>query len=122
MEEDKYPSELADRFMVRMPDGMRAKLADAAKRNNRSMNAEVVARLQASFEPAPDWQIDAINAAAARNIEAATTVIRAEYEQLMRDMREEVAAMTSRPKLKIDRAAPESPAVSAKRPSPKRAK
>lgn len=50
MEKDKYPSEEADRFMVRMPDGMRARLAEEARKNGRSMNAEVVGRLQASFE------------------------------------------------------------------------
>lgn len=36
--------------MVRLPDGMRDKIAEAAKANNRSMNAEIVARLQDSFE------------------------------------------------------------------------
>jgi len=47
-----YPSEMADRFIVRMPDGMRDKIAEAAKTNNRSMNSEVIARLEASFDPA----------------------------------------------------------------------
>jgi hypothetical protein len=36
--------------MLRFPDGMRDKIADAAKAAGRSMNAEIVARLQASFE------------------------------------------------------------------------
>jgi hypothetical protein len=52
MPADKYPSELADRFIVRLPDGMRDKIAEAAKRNNRSMNSEIVARLQQTLEPA----------------------------------------------------------------------
>jgi hypothetical protein len=42
-----YPSELQDRFIVRLPDGMRDEIARAAKANGRSMNAEVVARLSA---------------------------------------------------------------------------
>jgi hypothetical protein len=40
----------SDQFMVRMPPGMRSTLADAAEGNGRSMNAEIVARLAASFE------------------------------------------------------------------------
>jgi ubiquinone biosynthesis protein UbiJ len=40
-----YPSELADKFLLRLPDGMRERLATAAKKNRRSMNAEIVDRL-----------------------------------------------------------------------------
>jgi hypothetical protein len=36
--------------MVRMPEGMRESIQDAAKANNRSMNAEIVARLESSSE------------------------------------------------------------------------
>lgn len=39
----------ADKYIVRFPDGMRDRIAEAAKVNNRSMNAEIVARLEASF-------------------------------------------------------------------------
>lgn len=48
----KYPSQLADRFQVRMPDGLRDRIADAAKSSGRSMNAEIIARLEASFTEA----------------------------------------------------------------------
>lgn len=50
-EREKYPSEAAERFQVRLPEGMRDQLRDAAEANNRSMNAEIVARLSRSF-----WQ------------------------------------------------------------------
>lgn len=43
------PSVAADKFIVRLPDGMRNLIAEAATENNRTMNAEVVARLQSSF-------------------------------------------------------------------------
>ncbi len=36
--------------MVRFPDGMRDQLKAAAAANNRSMNAEIIARIQASFD------------------------------------------------------------------------
>lgn len=39
----------ADKFIVRLPSGMRERIAEAAKANNRSMNAEIVARIQHSF-------------------------------------------------------------------------
>nr|WP_298815571.1 Arc family DNA-binding protein [uncultured Roseibium sp.] len=38
-----------DQFVVRLPDGMRDQIAEAAKRSNRSMNAEIVARLEETF-------------------------------------------------------------------------
>lgn len=44
-----FPSQQQDRFIVRLPDGMRSRIAQAAKDNNRSMNAEIVARLMESF-------------------------------------------------------------------------
>lgn len=47
--EKKYPSELKDRFIVRMPEGMRDQIAEQATANHRSMNSEIVARLQASL-------------------------------------------------------------------------
>lgn len=48
-----FPSEIQERFIVRLPDGMRDRIAQSAKASGRSMNAEVVARLQASFVEGP---------------------------------------------------------------------
>jgi hypothetical protein len=36
------PSDLADKFLVRLPDGMRSKISQLAKENNRSMNSQIV--------------------------------------------------------------------------------
>jgi len=41
----------SDKFMLRLPAGMRGRIAKAAKESGRSMNTEIVARLQESFEP-----------------------------------------------------------------------
>ena len=49
MSKELPPSRTAEQFVVRFPDGMRDRIAEAAKQNNRSMNAEIVARLQGSF-------------------------------------------------------------------------
>lgn len=52
-----YPSQTQDRYIVRMPEGMRERIAEAAKANNRSMNAEIIARLEGTFardEPAQE--------------------------------------------------------------------
>ena len=40
-----FPSNEADRFQVRLPDGLRDRIKDDAAANNRSMNSEIVARL-----------------------------------------------------------------------------
>lgn len=46
---EQYPSETQDRVMVRLPDGMRERLKEAAKVGKRTMNAEIVARLEFAF-------------------------------------------------------------------------
>lgn len=46
---EQYPSETQDRVMVRLPDGMRDKLKAGAKAGHRTMNAEIVARLEFTF-------------------------------------------------------------------------
>lgn len=38
-----------DKFMVRLPEGMRDRLAAAARANRRSMNAELVIHLEAAL-------------------------------------------------------------------------
>lgn len=43
------PSRKLDQYIVRFPDGMRDMIRDAAAKNNRSMNAEIIARLEQSF-------------------------------------------------------------------------
>ena len=43
------PSHLAEQFVVRFPDGMRDRIAEAARVSGRSMNSEIVARIERSF-------------------------------------------------------------------------
>ena len=40
-----------NKFLVRMPEGMRERIAEVAKANNRSMNSEIVAALEALYPP-----------------------------------------------------------------------
>lgn len=49
-EKTEYPSDVADKFLLRLPDGMRTKLKAAAKANSRTMNAEIIHRLQATLD------------------------------------------------------------------------
>ena len=46
----KYPSQLQDKFNLRLPDGMRDAIAERAKRNGRSMNSEIVQILQETLD------------------------------------------------------------------------
>lgn len=50
-------SRTADKFVVRLPNGMREQVAEVARKNHRSMNSEIIDRLEqsllnAQFEPA----------------------------------------------------------------------
>lgn len=42
----KYPSQCADQFVVRLPDGMREAIKRIAQANERSMNSEIVFHLR----------------------------------------------------------------------------
>jgi len=50
--DQQYPSRLAERFQVRLSDGLRDRIRDAAKHSGRSMNSEILHRLETSFDPA----------------------------------------------------------------------
>jgi hypothetical protein len=41
-------------FGVRMPQDLKARIEESAAKSGRSINAEIVARLQSSFETSPD--------------------------------------------------------------------
>lgn len=49
MSKELSPSRTADQFVVRFPDGMRDRIAESAKTNGRSMNSEIVSRLDETF-------------------------------------------------------------------------
>ncbi|SRR5690606_27087357 len=49
MKQALYSSRTADKFVVRLPDGMRERIADVAKNHHRSMNSEIIARLEQSL-------------------------------------------------------------------------
>ncbi len=42
----RYPSELAPKFVLRFPQGMREEIREIASSNHRSMTAEIIARLE----------------------------------------------------------------------------
>lgn len=44
----------SDKFMLRLPDGMRERIKIAADLNNRSMNAEIVDTLEEKYPPVSD--------------------------------------------------------------------
>lgn len=44
-----YNSRTAEKFVIRLPDGMRSRIADMAVVNHRSMNSEIIQRLEQSF-------------------------------------------------------------------------
>lgn len=50
MSRSDFPSGRLDQFSCRLPDGLRDNIKEAAGRNGRSMNSELIARLEQSFE------------------------------------------------------------------------
>jgi hypothetical protein len=52
-----FPSRGLDKFVLRLPNGMRNKIGAAARANKRTMNAEIVQRLEASFSSTGEQQL-----------------------------------------------------------------
>src|SRR5690242_4891680 len=70
---EQYPSDAADKFLLRLPDGMRDEVAKAAAANGRSMNAEIVARLQETFR--------------GRDLSAAPADLRASVQRMEKELK-----------------------------------
>jgi hypothetical protein len=50
-ESNMYPSQKAERFQLRMPDGLRHRVKEIAEKNRRSMNAEIILMIErAAFD------------------------------------------------------------------------
>lgn len=49
MSRPKYPSDEVDKTLLRFPPGLRDRIRAEAEANGRSLNSEIVARLEASF-------------------------------------------------------------------------
>jgi plasmid stability protein len=49
MKQALFSSRTADKFVVRLPDGMRERIADVARNHHRSMNSEIISRLEQSL-------------------------------------------------------------------------
>lgn len=67
--------QLADKYVLRMPDGMRDKITEMAKANGRSMNAEIVLILQQALDgrstnPSGSIDVDALANAIADRVAA----------------------------------------------------
>ncbi|MBM1309067.1 Arc family DNA-binding protein [Sulfitobacter mediterraneus] len=48
-----FPSQQQDKFVLRLPDGMRDRIKSVADKNGRSMNAEIIRVLDATFPILP---------------------------------------------------------------------
>lgn len=51
--------QLQDRYIIRMPDGMRDKIKEEAERNHRSMNAELLFQLNRIYRATETQKADA---------------------------------------------------------------
>lgn len=49
MTKKNFPSDTLDKFMLRFPSGMREQIKEESNKNGRSMNAEIMHRLEVSF-------------------------------------------------------------------------
>jgi hypothetical protein len=56
MDMTKPPSEDLDKFLLRMPEGLRNRVKSAAERNKRSMNAEIIDTLSEAY-PATGFMV-----------------------------------------------------------------
>lgn len=60
MSESPFPSQNQDKFVLRLPDGMRDRIKAAAEANSRSMNAEIVHTLEQAYPPEQEDPVDVL--------------------------------------------------------------
>jgi len=53
-----YTSRTADKFVVHLPSGMRDRIAEVARNNHRSMNSEIIARMEQSLNQEEGVSLD----------------------------------------------------------------
>ncbi len=94
----KKPGRGSDQFPLRLPDGMRDQLKQAADQNGRSMNAEMIDRLEASLSgssaEAGEWKrrYEEEREASARfeRLYESTFDVAMNYKSLLRGVKEEM--------------------------------
>lgn len=88
-EREKYPSEAAERFQIRMPAGLRDRIRKAAERSGRSMNTEIVAALETFYpeEPTIEELLDRVHDA----IEMAQTAGGMPYRKVLIEALDELS-------------------------------
>ena len=64
MPRKQYPSDLADQFVVRFPDGWREAIKATAAKNRRSMNSEILAVLEGALGLATTERVSQANSSA----------------------------------------------------------
>ncbi|WP_276509300.1 Arc family DNA-binding protein [Sphingomonas aquatilis] len=78
-------------MLIRMPPGMRERIAEASTQSGRSMNAEVIARLEASFAevqaPFTEAQEEAVRQMMLDHLED----VRLDTERRLKDLEERYA-------------------------------
>jgi plasmid stability protein len=85
-ERKPYPSEQQDRLIIRFPDGMRDRIAALAKANGRSMNAEIISMIEASFrrtERPTDEEPKSDLAHEIRELRGVIEKLQTEFEEMM---------------------------------------
>lgn len=90
MERDRAP-QTQDKYVVRFPDGMRERLKLAAEANKRSMNAEIVARLQQTLDEDAALDPERLDYALVREMLTALREGRLQFTRLA-DLRQDDAA------------------------------
>lgn len=86
----------AQAYPLRMPDDLKARVAESAKANGRSMNAEIIARLDASFAGPADHLNDVQDPDVLNTLQMLQedqAVLRAKMDIVLKSLGEPQAAM-----------------------------
>lgn len=81
-----------DKYILRLPDGLRERIAEHAKANGRSMNAEIVRLLEINYPPPPsvDDMLRDIEVALALSDKPGSARDMAFLAEKLRDLRERI--------------------------------
>lgn len=93
MKQASYSSRTAEKFVVRLPEGMREQIAGVARSHHRSMNSEIIARLERSLVQEGELQAGSLLALERSELSVHEQELLARFRQLSRRQQNALVAL-----------------------------
>jgi hypothetical protein len=93
MKQASYSSRTAEKFVVRLPEGMRERIAGVARNHHRSMNSEIIARLERSLVQEGELQEESLLSLESSELSSHERELLQRFRQLSRRQQNALVAL-----------------------------